>query len=244
LVEKGDIALDDPINKYLSGLNPKWSSDITVKNLLNHTSGIVDLNELLISKPNSSFKYNNANYVLLGKIIEKVSGRTFKNLFTELMQECKMKNTILKKISKILYILLGETRSKIDKITFDPSEVPAGGVISNVQDLLIWNNNLFGGKLISKKSFQEMVTPYSETKHSVFGNTKMHYGFALYLNDINKEVGHTGYSDSKGFTVLNLYYLNSKRSLITIENQSYEIDKKPFLYEKMLRDLVIQNKNN
>jgi hypothetical protein len=63
--------------------------------------------------------------------------------------------------------------------------------------------------------------------NTCFGSKDAVYGFALYLNDINVQVGHTGYSDSKGFTVLNLYYLNSKSGvLITIENQSYEIDKK------------------
>lgn len=246
LIEKGSITLDAPINKYLSDLNPKWPLDITVKNLLNHTSGIEDLNAPLAFKPNSSFKYNNGNYVLLGRIIEKVSGRPYKNLFAELMEECKMKNTKFheKDFKNFVhgYNYVNGTRTKIDNVTFDPSEVPAGGVISNVQDLLTWNNNLYGGRLISKKSFQQMITPYSETKHSIFGNTQMHYGFALYLNDENKEVGHTGYSDSKGFTVLNLYYLNTKKSLITIENQSYEIDKMPFLYEKVLRDLLVQNK--
>jgi D-alanyl-D-alanine carboxypeptidase len=248
LVESGKVVLDKPIDSYLTELNPKWSSEITVKNLLNHTSGIEELTTSLLFKPNSGYKYSNANYVLLGKIIEKVSGRTYKDLFKELMKECKMNHTIFpdKDFNDFVhgYNYVNGIQSKTDKITFDASEVPAGGVISTVQDLLLWNNKLYEGSLVSKKSFQEMITPYSETKHSVFGDTKMYYGFALYVNDKNKEVGHTGYSDSKGFTVLNLYYLNSKKSLITIENQTYEIEKTPFLYEKMIRDMVFAIKNN
>jgi CubicO group peptidase (beta-lactamase class C family) len=75
IIEKVEVLhLMTSINKYLSIFKPKMYLDITVKKLLNHTSGN-RFKRAVNSKPNPSFKYNNANYVLLGKIIEKVSGR-------------------------------------------------------------------------------------------------------------------------------------------------------------------------
>jgi CubicO group peptidase (beta-lactamase class C family) len=119
LKEQGKLEFDDPITKYLPNL--KYSKS-TIRNLLNHTSGIPDAymgfpnkykeeigSELEISEvvnllekanlpyanePNSKFKYNNTGYVLLAAIVESVSGESFESFMNrELLEKLEMKDS-------------------------------------------------------------------------------------------------------------------------------------------------------
>lgn len=113
LQERGKLNINDPICQYLDDCPNIWKP-ITIKNLLNHTSGIVNFTRLpeasgnflvlphthseivnifrnipLESKPGEEYNYNNSGYYLLGLIIEKVSGNTYaeylrKNIFAPL----------------------------------------------------------------------------------------------------------------------------------------------------------------
>ena len=92
LAEEGELALSDPVSDYLDGL-PPWSDEVTVGDLMTHTSGIADLvvpgdetvdREVLLQslvahpgarRENTSFYYSNDNYMLLGLIVEEAGGR-------------------------------------------------------------------------------------------------------------------------------------------------------------------------
>ena len=96
LIEKNQLSLEDDISKYLDNLPKEWQN-VKIKNLLTHSSGLPDivkfedipysLNDdekwkILCQKPmefktGNQFGYNQTNYVLLSKIIEKISGLTF-----------------------------------------------------------------------------------------------------------------------------------------------------------------------
>jgi uncharacterized protein YbbC (DUF1343 family)/CubicO group peptidase (beta-lactamase class C family) len=93
LVERGKLRLDDKAAKYLPGFAQKGKEDITIEQLLVHSSGLIPdnplgdyengwesaaekINELtLLSKPGTAFKYSDVNFILLGKIIEAVAGK-------------------------------------------------------------------------------------------------------------------------------------------------------------------------
>lgn len=119
LKEQQKLNFDDSITTFLPSLS---YTNVTVRNLLNHTSGVPDVymsfpkkyknevgNILTISKtiallakesppltnlPNEKYKYNNTGYVLLAGIIEKVSGKSFEEFMqTELFNKLEMKNT-------------------------------------------------------------------------------------------------------------------------------------------------------
>ncbi len=92
LAEEGKLALSDPVSDYVDGL-PPWSDEVTVSDLMTHTSGIADLvvpgdeavdrevlMQSLVAHPgarrkNTSFHYSNDNYMLLGLIVEEAGGR-------------------------------------------------------------------------------------------------------------------------------------------------------------------------
>lgn len=101
LQEKGKLSINEAIDKYIDSCPPAWKT-ITIKQLLNHTSGIVNFtaleevsgsflmlphphdeilnlfrNKPLESKPGEMFNYNNSGYYLLGMIVEKVTGEKF-----------------------------------------------------------------------------------------------------------------------------------------------------------------------
>ncbi|MEP6595513.1 MAG: serine hydrolase domain-containing protein, partial [Ginsengibacter sp.] len=106
LVQSGKISLDAAVSKYLPTVPALWKS-ITIRNLLTHTSGIVDLTDVhpffeqiredaapeplltpvfkldLLFKPGTQWRYSNSNYFILAMIIEKVSGKSYKNFLEE-----------------------------------------------------------------------------------------------------------------------------------------------------------------
>lgn len=108
LQEDGKLRLDDPVVKYLPDAPAHWR-DITLSELMHHTSGIPDFasfeeyahwrmvahsheeelaffeNRPLDFKPGAKFEYSNSNYEVLGVVIEKVSGRSYENLLRDLI---------------------------------------------------------------------------------------------------------------------------------------------------------------
>ncbi|PQJ79778.1 serine hydrolase domain-containing protein [Polaribacter porphyrae] len=119
LKEQGKLNFDDSITKYLPQLS---YNTVTIRNLLNHTSGVPDIymnfeskykkeidkflsiskmvdllakeNKPLTSKPNEKYRYNNTGYVLLAAIVESISKKSFEDFMQEeLFSKLKMKNT-------------------------------------------------------------------------------------------------------------------------------------------------------
>jgi CubicO group peptidase (beta-lactamase class C family) len=186
-VEKGAIALDDSLTKYLPTY-PKATGDrVTVRHLLNHTSGIPSYTEIininsdrkaypldsliaLFSRrplefdPGTRFKYNNSGYVLLGAILEKVTGRSYEQLLKErILDPLGMEDTgydhagpILKKRAAA-YERAGDVRNA----EFLDMSVPysAGAMYSTVEDLFVWDRALYTDKLLSEKSKGEYFKP-------------------------------------------------------------------------------------
>ena len=120
LIDDGALSLSDDIRKFLPSLYPNIPSDITIENLLNHSSGIRDIYDLwslqgltwwehsfdnqdvleLIERqkdlnftPDTEYLYSNTNYILLALIIEKVSGKSFTAFTGELFANLNMPNT-------------------------------------------------------------------------------------------------------------------------------------------------------
>jgi CubicO group peptidase (beta-lactamase class C family) len=98
--------------------------------------------------------------------------------------------------------------------------IPSGGMISTARDLLLWNKNLHGGKLLSNKSYDLMTTASSHREHFIFG--KVDYGYGLQIDRKGKtlEIGHSGYAT--GFASMNFYYPETKTSLIVLENIAWD----------------------
>lgn len=236
LQEQGKLNLQTPISTYIDECPIAWH-DITIHNLLTHTSGITDFtreadyktamrlpftvteiidrfkNKPLIFKPGYIFDYSNSNYVILGYIIEKVSGMSYESFLQKyIFSPLKMENTGYDHSEKILAHRASGYTSKKDIVINAPfidMSIPfsTGGLYSTVGDLLVWNNALYTDKLISKKALELMFTP-----------VKMGYGYGWTIDTFNnhKCIRHGGWIF--GFNNSIMRFPDEKIAVIVLSN--------------------------
>ena len=204
--------MQDSICEYFPQCPEAWQP-ITIHHLLTHTSGLPnytytvnlteeerayspltrDLERLrkgsLEFAPGTKFNYCNSGYVLLGHIIEKVSGKSYGDFLRDsIFDPLKMVNTgydyngLVLKHRAVGYSLRGDT---VITAPFVDMSVPfaAGGLYSAVEDLYLWDQALYTEKLISKKSLEMMFTPF-----------KKQYGYGWYIDEQFKRlcISHGG----------------------------------------------------
>lgn len=249
LQEKGLLNIQDTIDKYI----PDYpnGNKIKIYNLLNHTSGIPDYLGFVIGtkfgehsytskelvemvkdqpldfEPGTKFEYVNSNYALLGYIIEKVTGISYKdylknNIYTPL----KMNHTgLIDSKEKVPEKAVGYDYIGKDSKTYSKYDEPepsiwyaAGDIYSTVDDLLAWNSSLCSGELIKKESLKEMFTPYLN-----------YYGFGWYINNnYNGDTLIWHYGSVDGFVSLIVRELDKENVVIILsnnQNDSANLDK-------------------
>ena len=222
LVDEGKIGLDETANKYLSFM-PR-DSKVTVRQLLNHSSGIFDAEnddpvfrkavEENLSKrlspqeivevslalepynqPGEGTHYSNTNYKLLGMIVEEVTGKDLGVVIEEkIIDRLGLSNTVFATQPEMRgdhlhgYAVLESTT--ID-VTTDPAIWllwASGNMISNLQDQKEWARALGRGALLSKKTYEEMVS-WIEIAAALPG--KFEYGLGVdKVGD--RFIGHAG----------------------------------------------------
>jgi CubicO group peptidase (beta-lactamase class C family) len=190
LQEKGKLSVDDPITKYVEGAPEAWKG-ITIHHLLTHTSGIPSYTDspdfpkpkfmriplspleiVMLSKdkplefqPGEKWKYDNTGYVLLGYIIEKVSGEKYgeylkKHVFDPLDMKDSgydWSRTVLKHRASG-YQWGGASYLNAEYLDMSLPHA-AGSLYSTVRDLYRWDRSLYTEKALSKKSLDRMFTP-------------------------------------------------------------------------------------
>jgi D-alanyl-D-alanine carboxypeptidase len=190
LVEQGKLVLQDPIEKYLPGY-PTQGHVITVEHLLTHTSGIqsytdipgwmagkvmADLsvqelvdgfkNEPMQFAPGTQYRYNNSAYVLLGAIIEKVSGQTYEQFVNErIFKPAGMRSAYYGSngpiIPKRAQGYTGGSASPQNARYLSMTQPYAAGSLSAaVDDLAAWDAALYTETLLKASSLEQMWRPY------------------------------------------------------------------------------------
>ena len=236
LQERGKLNIDDPVSKYMPDTPAAWSK-ITIYNVLTHTSGIPSFtgfpdyattewkdttpaelvarfrDKPLDFEPGTKFTYSNSGYVLLGYLIEIVSGQTYadflqQNIFTPL----GMKDTGIDSNAAILpRRAQGYRRSPhgIEHDGYISMTIPfsAGALYSTTGDLLKWEQGLFGGKVLKPESLAKMTTPF-----------KSDYGFGIFIRTVegHKLITHGG--GIEGFNTSLNYYPDDKLTVIVLGN--------------------------
>jgi len=189
LEERGKLKVDDPVKKYMLDAPAAWDK-VTVFNLLTHTSGIPSFTgfpdyasteaipttpEKLVARfrdkplefqPGEKWNYSNSGYVLLGYLIEKISGQPYAKFVQEnIFDPLGMKDSgydsnsalMLRRASGYAPSANGPVNAGYIDMSIPLS---AGGLYSTTEDLLRWEQGLFGGKLLSPASLQKMTTPF------------------------------------------------------------------------------------
>lgn len=220
LAEEGKLSLADPITKHLPGY-PTHGHVITVELLLTHTSGIrsytglpgymsgpkiradlttAELVEVFSKEPmdfapGAEWRYNNSGYVLLGAILEKVSGKPYGELLAErIFRPLGMKSTRVGDEGPILAKrAAGYTRDgeKVANARFLSMTQPhaAGALVSTVDDLALWDAALYGEKLVKAASLEQAWTP-AVTRDGK--PTRYGYGFGISTLRGARSIEHGG----------------------------------------------------
>lgn len=245
-VEKGRIDLQSPIKKYLPNLTQPWADSVTVHQLLNHTHGIADVEKPLLFEPGTDFKYGNISNVLLGKIIEFSSKRTYSELANELFKNLKMKNTFAYSKEKMRNVVSGHINKEnsfavVNSTQINEESIPADGIISTVKDLSIWDNNLHKGKILKPETYTLMISSTVFAQHNVFGKEKVGYGYGIRIceNEKDKYIGHTGLGD--GFASMNLYFPKKDLNLIVLENQMNDKNELSYYFETEIKKIILKS---
>lgn len=222
LVEKGKIKLDGRIIDYVPDYaNKDVAGRVTIHQLLTHTGGLgnywtpeymkasKDLykevpdylplfaNDSLLFEPGSQFSYSNSGFMVLGLIIEKVSGERYFDYVKKCIYEpAGMVNTDAYENDYVVpNLAVGYTRMqarlgelKNNLFLHVVKGGPAGGGYSTVEDLLDFANALMGGTLLSKKSRELMTSGKFQTDPHIM----YCYGFRDRVENGHHIVGHTG----------------------------------------------------
>ncbi|WP_228451654.1 serine hydrolase domain-containing protein [Chryseobacterium sp. SN22] len=170
--EKGKVDLQAPISRYLDDLTEPWADSVTVHQLLNHTHGITDLNKPLAFKPGSDFKYGNLSNILLGKIIEKVSGQSYKSAAENLFRKLGMNDTFCYLKEEQRKRVTGHRAdrnifSTVEESFITDENLPADGIVTTAKGLSIWNDALHEGKILTPEMYRFMTTPSAMSQHDV-----------------------------------------------------------------------------
>lgn len=166
LVEEGKLSLEEPINKYLS--KPILGDSILIKHVLSHTSQ---------GNVGEEFYYS-SRFGLLTSVIEKVSNGSFDDVMNQkILKPLKLKNTFLLRDSTQIirenrliakpYIL----DNGIEDGFIDFGYSTSAGIVSNLEDLAIFNNALNDDILISEKSKKSMFSSF---------NSDLPYGYGIF----------------------------------------------------------------
>ena len=202
LVDRGDLRFDAPIGRYLPDLKPAFAK-ITIDELLDHTSGLGDYfrpeNQAVIEAartasdllplalasppafpPGSKRAYSNSGFIVLGAVIEKISGLTYAAfIHKEILDPVGMTDTRLDSSGGATPMSRMSPDGRLDKARpapGPPRASPAGGIFSTPSDLSRLLSAVFGGRLLSQATLAVLLTPRPDPAG---GPGTFGYGFVI-----------------------------------------------------------------
>jgi len=219
LIDEQRLSLDDKLGKFFPHL-PN-AEKITIAELLGHRSGLANFTnhtgfddwktkpkthaELLALiqnqrpdfEPGTRADYNNSNYLLLGYIVERITGEDYKTVLRErILRKARLDHTYygegvgFQHGEAISYHYANGTWNR-DQAVYLDNFGGAGAILSTPQDLVAFIGDLFAGELISKESLAQMTTirdgygkglfPYGDADHVGFGHNGKTEGFGSSL---------------------------------------------------------------
>lgn len=245
LYEHGKIDLDVPIQQYLPDFPVKKEGDITIRHLLTHTSGTgsyasekernntvhyetlsdaiaVFKDRKLLSAPGTAYHYTSYGYVVLGLVIERVSGMSYEAYMKQhIWDKAGMSHTGVEtagKEEKGKSLLYRKARNG-NPVNLPPTDlsdrVPGGGVYSCVTDMIRFGNAVLNHTLIKESTLGLMLKDPGVKKGSDYG-----LGWTLYGNDEKhgSVFGHTG--SQSGASAHLLLLPEPKITVVVLSNTS------------------------
>ncbi len=239
LQEQGALSVDDPICTYIDDCPEIWQS-ITIHHLLTHTSGIPSFTKLsdysrlrplpsngeitlqrfidlpLDFEPGTEFYYSNSGYIVLGLIIEEVSGQSYRYFLKDTFFEpLGMENTDTDSNTRVVPYRAEGYISSSRKADFIDMSIPyaAGSLYSSVEDLYIWDQALYGGDVVTSETWDAMLAAAYPIPDS-----GVQYGYGLIIDTASEHptIAHGG--GIEGFVSQMIHYTDDNTTVIILSN--------------------------
>lgn len=216
MVEDGKLKLSSSIAEYIEDAPEAWKK-ITVEHLLHHTSGLPDylfgvnvftenvrpftlVNRLktrkLLFEPGTKWEYSNSGYMMLGYLIDKVSGTSFADVVrTRIFAPAGMKTAVVTNPSEVLlnrasgYQRKGKMVVNEEYCSPGYSSLGDGMVSASVDDLLAWQGAMRDGKVLKPESWKFMFTP---SKQSIAAEGPYGAGLGIIKTGSKPILAHSG----------------------------------------------------
>ncbi|WP_034057346.1 serine hydrolase domain-containing protein [Lacinutrix jangbogonensis] len=241
LMEQGQLNLDDEITKFIPDY-PTNGNTITIHHLLNHTSGIKDYtrikglnaisqkdltplelidfskSEAIAFVPGEDFEYNNSGYVILGYIIEKISGQSYGNFVEEHIFK-KLDMTASQYASQRQIIKnrasgYQKNDNYTNRMNFSITlAYSGGGLMSTVDDLLKWQEAIKNNLLINKETTEKAFTNYT-----LNNGEHTNYGYGWHIKTINNTRTFEHGGAVFGFKSMGVYFPDLDIYVIALSN--------------------------
>ena len=244
LQREGKLSLDDELSKHLEGVPDSWKG-ITIRRILNHTSGIkdyinepfaslrIDINDEEVLKqtaqrplnfqPGEKYSYCNTGYLLAGMIIRKTTGVSYGEFLQKrIFEPLGMSQTRIQDIDAIIpkrasgYRLNDGKLIRGDFVAQTILSYPGGGILSTALDMAKFDAMWQGGKLIDDSVRREMWTTAMLTDGS-----RTNYGLGCGVADLRgwRMIGHGG-GHVTGFGTKYSFFPQRHLAVIVLTNQS------------------------
>lgn len=256
LVQDGKLKLDDSITKYLSGL-PQTYNAITIRHLLNHTAGVKDYieefelnrrldytNQELIElvganelnfPPGEKARYSTTNYLLLGLIIEEITGKPYGAFLQErIFAPLGMNRTRVVNLAEII-------PNRASGYKFENGVLRNGryvaqtlrasadiGLMTTALDTVKWDAALNTNKIFTKSSLDAMFTPARLKNGSVaYNDWNANFGLGWFIDDYfgHRNINHGG-TFITGFHAEISRYVDDKLTIIILTNR---VESNPYI---------------
>ncbi len=215
LAEEGRFGLDDKLFAHLPIPGLEYGEDITIRQLLSHTAGVVDhlnssdfftgswmtrtwTNEDIFAyavqkgalfQPGTAYAYSNTGFYILGALAEEVTGRPLSEVFQQwIFEPLGLENTLYDDFSNRIAHIPGLAENERAYEYHLSAVGAAGAIVSTPADVARFGRAVYGGSFLSPASLSQMTTDYG---FAVGGD---HYGLGTRLWDDHGIVhhGHTG----------------------------------------------------
>ena len=241
LRDQGKLGLDDEITKWLPDFDTRGSK-VTLRNLLNHTAGVQELGQMqelramqMMRNPNVTrdevYKvirgyplqyapgtmqlYSNTHYWLLGLVVEKASGVTYKEYIDKrIFEPLGMSHSMYGNAPNAFgYGMRGGAARRAQAIVQTGTH-SAGALCSTAGDMVKWLQALHGGKVLSPRSYKDLITPATlndgtETRYAM-GTTVAEDSHGL------RYLGHNG--GGFGFSSEARWYPGAQLAIVVLTN--------------------------
>ncbi|BAP33391.1 beta-lactamase [Chryseobacterium sp. StRB126] len=223
LQEKGKLKLEDDVSQYIPEL-PKWANEVSIKDVLQYTSGLPNVNwkkiksnqdvfddlkliEKLDFVPGTQYDYNMNNVFLRQVIVEKITGMTYKDYVSKnIFKPCKMNSSEITPIVEKKLIAKGFN----NKLVEDKPDFLVGGTFLTTTDLLKFVTCLHSKKIINENSLFELGQHFNSS------DTQSSLGEAKFKN--KKLVAHSHDGRAGNYEALLVSDLNDNFTIILLGN--------------------------